>query len=120
MDDNFVKNFKSNFRVLLSKCAKCTNSDETYEVEQNVPVLDDSGWLETSVVQRFDYSMFFDSYRHEIRQMRCYNSLLNLFSKNPFIQRFYDEFGGMVTRRQIMTPPQISRNPLRGILFLNS
>ena len=94
MDDNFIKNFKSNFRVLLSKCDKCTNSDETYEVKQNVPILDDSGWLETSVVQRFDYSRFFDSHRHEIRQMRCYNSLLDLFSKNPFIQRFYDEFGG--------------------------
>ena len=92
MDDDFIRNFKSNFRTLLPKCDKHMNSDETYEVEQNVPVLDDSGWLETSVVQRFDYSRFFYFHRHAIRQMRCYNSLLGLLSKNPSIRRFYDEF----------------------------
>ena len=92
MDDNFIKDFKSNFRVLLSKCNKCTNSNETYEVEQNVPVLDDSGWLETNVVQRFNYSKFFGFHRHEIRQMKCYNFLLDLLSENLFVQKFYDEF----------------------------
>ena len=92
MDDNFIKNFKSNFRVLLSKCDKCASSNETYEVEQNVPVLDDSGWLETNVVQCFDYSSFFHSHRYEIRQMKSYNSLLNLLSENSSIQRFYAEF----------------------------
>lgn len=92
MDDDFVSNFKSNFRDLLSKCDEHTNSDENYEIRQNVPVLDYSGWLETNVAQRFDYSKFFDFHRHEIRQMRCYNSLLNLLSENPSIRRFYDEF----------------------------
>ena len=92
MDDSIIQNFKSNFRILLSKYDKCINSDETYEIEQNVPVLDDFGWLETSVVQRFNYSRFFDLHRHKIRQMVCYNSLLNTLSENPSIRRFYDEF----------------------------
>ena len=120
MDDNFIKDFKSNFRVLLSKCNKCTNSNETYEVEQNVPVLDDSGWLETNVVQRFNYSKFLVFHRHEIRQMKCYNFLLDLLSENLFVQKFYDEFRKIATRRPIIALPQISRNPLRRILFLNS
>lgn len=92
MDDIFIKNVKFNFQKLLSKYDDSFNFDESYKFKQNVPILDSSGWLENKIVRDFDYAKFFRSHIHEIRQMHCYDLLLDLFSKNISIRQFYQEF----------------------------
>ena len=93
MDDAFIKNLKSNFQKLLSKCNDFSSkSDEKYEFDQKVPILDNSGWLKTEIVKSFDYPRFFSSHVYEIRQTTCYNLLLDLFSENISMKQFYEGF----------------------------